>query len=111
MQFTSTKYKSIIGAPGPEFDAQINALLAEGWSLHNKGSYLPEGDAVQVMVYRVALPSAAALQKQHLGQTQGKPKSHEAKMAGPSPQRTVPVQAVPMRPAFPTGSVGNGGRA
>jgi hypothetical protein len=106
--FKSTKYRTILGTPGPEFDAQINALLAEGWSLHNKGQFLPDGDQSQVMVLKEALPSAAALQ--HRGPTQGKSKTHQAIMATPPRQRTVPVQAVPVRPTLPTGSIGNGGR-
>jgi hypothetical protein len=105
MEFTSTKYRTIIGKPGPDFDAQINELLDQGYALHNKGFLLENGDLCQSMVLKVASPSAAALNKM-LGGQKRKPQTTTAKVTGPPPQKTVPV-----RPAFPAGSIGNGGRA
>lgn len=110
MEFTSSRFKTVIDKPGPAFDEKINALLAEGWGLHNKGCILEDGDMCQTLVFKVASPSAAALNKM-LGGQKRKPQTTTAKITGPPPQKTVPAQTVPVRPAFPAGSIGNGGRA
>jgi hypothetical protein len=102
MQVKSRKSKSIIGAAGA-IDAEVNQLLSEGWELWAKMMQLPDGDFVQTMVLREVMTETQARKIQASGPPQTKPVTTTARVVGPPPQRT--------RPAFPAGSIGNGGRA
>jgi len=55
MEFKTISFKSIIAKP-EELNAQVNALLKEGWSLHGGNCVLEGGEVSQTMVLREAIP-------------------------------------------------------